>query len=68
MADRLDPNNIFVLGGGEGAADEFVRHDRLIRNGMCPNGCGLLNGTEFGQECEKCKFVCNVLSEVATSQ
>lgn len=68
MVDRLDSKNIFFGSGDERSADEFVRHDHLIRSGMCPNGCGMLLGTEFGQECLKCKFFCNTRAEAVQSQ
>lgn len=62
--ERLDPDRIMVLGGDEADARRFVESDFKIRSGMCPNGHGLMNETDFGQECPKCGFTCNTRAEV----
>jgi hypothetical protein len=49
------------------AIADFERHDALIRQGMCPNGCGLLTemgSAEFIQSCGTCGFFTNVKPEV----
>lgn len=49
-------------------AERYCDQDLLIRQGMCPNGCGLM-GLEVSpgeiplQECSTCKFVTNALPE-----
>lgn len=68
MVERQDPRNVFVLGGDEAAAARFVENDYHIRSGMCPNGCGLLEPTDYGQRCPKCKFFCNTKAEQVTAQ
>lgn len=50
--------------------ESFQRHDRLIRSGQCPNGCGLLQPMgeskpytlegEQLQSCGTCGFFTNV--------
>lgn len=38
-------------------AEEFLRHDRLIAEGMCPNGCGpMAEDDPQNQTCPVCGF------------
>ena len=62
--ERKDPANIAVIGGDETAVQQFIESDFRIRNGMCPNGHGLMEPTDFGQRCPTCKFFCNTKSEL----
>ena len=51
--------------------DRFERNDRLIRQGQCPNGCGLMTvmGTaERLQTCGACGFMTNVPADQVTQQ
>lgn len=63
MVERLSPDQIGVVGGSEDDARKFIESDYRIRNGLCPNGCGLMQTTDFGQECGKCSFICNTKAE-----
>jgi hypothetical protein len=63
------PTERWVEGVSGNAVDDFARHDRLIRQGMCPNGCGLMTvmGTaELIQSCGGCGFFTNVQPEGTT--
>lgn len=51
-------------GTSQEAVDSFVRHDRLIRQGLCPNGCGLMQQVEGIQSCIACGFFTNAQPEV----
>lgn len=53
-------------GTSQKAVDDFIRHDRLIRQGMCPNGCGLMNFEDGLQTCSGCGFFCNTKPEGTT--
>lgn len=67
MVERKDPSQ-FV--GCFDAADA-ARHaetDFRIRSGMCPNGHGLLEPTDFGQRCAECGFFCNTRAEKVSAQ
>ncbi len=55
-----DPDQVVVIGGDRDDAVRFVESDFLIRSGKCPNGCGPLTITDFGQECTVCPFSTNV--------
>lgn len=49
-------------------AERYCDQDLLIRQGMCPNGCGLMGlEPEVGcaplQRCSECGFVTNQLPE-----
>jgi hypothetical protein len=68
MVERKDPENIVVLGGDERSAARFVEDDYRIRSGLCPNKCGLLGPTDYGQKCPKCGFFCNTKAEQVTAQ
>jgi hypothetical protein len=41
----------------------FERNDRLIKQGMCPNGCGLMTFEDGIQSCSGCSFFCNTKPE-----
>lgn len=46
-------------------AERYCDQDLLIRQGMCPNGHGLMpqkSGPRF-QQCPKCRFCTNVMPE-----
>lgn len=59
--ERKDPANIHGLSRAE--AETYCDQDLLIRTGMCPNGCGLLNEAPSGQDCTRCGFWCNTARE-----
>lgn len=63
--ERRDPQ--FLVGESEESVRRFIESDFRIRSGLCPNGHGLLNPTDFGQECPKCGFFCNTRAERDTS-
>lgn len=63
--ERRDPQ--FVLGESEESVRRFIESDFRIRSGLCPNGHGLMNETNFGQECPQCGFFCNTRAERDTS-
>lgn len=44
-------------------AERYCDQDLLIRQGMCPNGCGLMGLDCAGQECPHCGFATNQLPE-----
>lgn len=48
-------------------AERYCDRDLLIRQGKCPNGCGLMRlDTDplcHGQQCPKCNFWTNALPE-----
>lgn len=44
-------------------AERYCDQDLLIRQGMCPNGHGLMQPDEHGQTCPKCNFWTNTLPE-----
>jgi len=64
MVERKEIGQIVVLGGTESDAARFVEEDYLIRSGMCPNGCGLNEATDYGQRCPACGFFCNTPAEL----
>lgn len=68
MVERKDPAFVHVLGGDEADAARFVENDFRIRSGMCPNGHGLLEPTDYGQRCTTCGFFCNTKAEQVTAQ
>ena len=64
--ERKDPERFVALGGWtEAERARFVEHDFRIRSGMCPNGHGLLEPTDYGQRCPACGFFCNIRAEQA---
>lgn len=63
MVERLDRDRIVVLGGTDADVARFVESDFRIRSGMCPNGHGLMEPTEYGQQCPACGFWCNTPAE-----
>ena len=67
MVERKDPALVHVLGGTAEDAARFVESDFRIRSGLCPNGHGLMQPTEFGQTCEQCGFLCNTRAEMVTA-
>jgi len=68
MIERIDPSRLVVVGGSDEDARRFAEDDFKIRSGMCPNGCGLLEPTDYGQRCPKCRFFCNTKAEQDTRQ
>ena len=64
MIERKDVGRIVVLGGTEKDAARFVEEDYRIRSGMCPNGCGMNESTDYGQRCPACGFFCNTPAEL----
>lgn len=63
MVKRLDPATLATPDGDEKAINRFIESDFKVRSGACPNNCGLLNDTEFGQQCPKCNYFTNVRAE-----
>ncbi len=63
MVERLNPEDILVLGGNEDDAKRFIESDFKRRSGLCPNNCGLLQPCSYGQECPKCGFSCNTMPD-----
>jgi|JI10StandDraft_1071094.scaffolds.fasta_scaffold4635265_1 hypothetical protein len=59
MVERKDPSRFVVVGGDEADACRAAESDFRIRSGTCPNGCGLLEPTDYGQRCPACGFFCN---------
>jgi len=68
MVERKEVGQIVVLGGTDADAARFVEEDFRIRSGACPNGCGLLEPTDYGQRCAGCGFFCNTRAEAETTQ
>ncbi|WP_333679927.1 hypothetical protein [Dyella sp.] len=68
MIERIDISRIHVLGGTDDDARRFVESDFKIRSGLCPNGHGLLQETDFGQACEQCGFSTNKRAEKVAHQ
>jgi hypothetical protein len=65
MVDRKDPDRFLALDGEAFDAEKFADQDVLIRSGMCPNGHGLMERTNYGQRCPTCKFFCNIPMELS---
>ena len=63
MVERIDPSCIAVIGGKASDIRHFVESDFKIRSGLCPNGHGLMQEVDYGQECPACGFSCNTQSE-----
>jgi hypothetical protein len=63
MVERKDQSQFFVIGGTPEDARAFAERDFNIRSGLCPNGHGLMEPTEYGQKCQRCGFLCNVKAE-----
>ncbi len=61
--ERADPANIFGFSTRE-EAERFCDEDLLIRQGMCPNGHGLMTFDGEIQQCETCKFATNCKPEL----
>ena len=68
MVDRIDPERIEVLGGQPGDKEHFIESDYKIRGGMCPNGHGLMEPTDYGQRCPACGFFCNTPADRVAAQ
>lgn len=66
MAERLSRDRVGGL--DEESVTRFIESDFKIRNGLCPNDCGLLTPTDYGQCCEACHFETNVLAEKVVAQ
>lgn len=60
--ERIDKSRIMGLSGDD--LDRFVEDDFRIRNGLCPNGHGLMATEDGLQHCSVCKFTTNVLCEL----
>ena len=63
--ERLDPSRV----AGTSAEDvrRYIESDFKIRQGLCPNGCGLMHPCSYGQECAVCAFSTNALPEPVTA-
>jgi hypothetical protein len=44
-------------------AERYCDQDLLIRQGMCPNGCGLMQQQDAAQSCQQCWFSTNAMPE-----
>lgn len=64
MVERIDRSRIAAA--SEKDVDAFIESDFKIRSGMCPNGHGLMNPTDYGQQCATCGFFCNTHAERET--
>lgn len=63
--ERLDPDQVHILGGEDQDIAGFIERDFKIRQGLCPNGCGLMHFDGTFQHCHKCRFMCNTEPELA---
>ncbi len=65
MVARSDPDHVFIIGGTREDAEKFCDNDFKIRSGLCPN-CPdtLLQQTNDGQYCNKCRFSTNARCEL----
>ena len=68
MVERKDPSRFVVIGGSEADSARAAEQDFRIRSGACPNGCGLLEPTDYGQRCAWCGLFCNTRAEAETAQ
>lgn len=68
MVERKDPSNFVVIGGSEADSARAAEQDFRIRSGVCPNGCGLMEPTDYGQGCAGCGFFCNTRAEAEAAQ
>ena len=66
MVERRDSSDFVVIGGTRADAERAAESDFRIRSGTCPNGCGLMAPTDYGQECRTCGFFCNTPAEAVT--
>ena len=64
--ERLDTDRIATVGGDEGDIRRYIESDFKIRQGLCPNGHGLMTENDWGQECPTCGFFCNKKAERKT--
>lgn len=64
MVERKDPSQFIVIGGDKKESQAFADRDFSVRSGVCPNGHGLLEPTDYGQRCPTCGFFCNVKAEL----
>lgn len=64
MIERMHRDRVIGFGGDDKAVDDFIENDYRIRSGMCPNGHGLLDATEQGQECSSCGYWTNIRAEL----
>jgi len=62
--ERLDPDRIWGF-GSRAETERFCDDDLRIRQGLCPNKCGLMTFDGTFQECPKCKFATNCKPELA---
>ena len=47
---------------------QIIEGDYKIRGGMCPNGHGLMEPTDYGQRCPACGFFCNTPADRVAAQ
>ena len=66
--ERKDPSRIDVLGGNLKDVEKYIESDFKIRSGLCPNGHGLMEPRDFGQQCPSCGFFCNTRAESGIAQ
>lgn len=59
--ERLDPSQIAGLNDHD--VRRFIESDFKVRQGLCPNDCGLLIPYSEGQECPSCGYFTNKLPE-----
>lgn len=64
MVERIDPGTIAVLNEKLGDKEQYIESDFRIRNGICPNGHGLMMSGEGYQTCTTCNFWTNKLAEL----
>lgn len=58
---KREHNGAIVAGATREDVDRFITNDDKIRAGLCPNNCGKLSARDYGQCCEGCGFMCNVV-------
>jgi hypothetical protein len=64
--ERLDPSTIGIAGGDEADVRRFIESDYCIRQGLCPNGHGLMTQAAREQECPVCQFTTNKMPDAGT--
>jgi hypothetical protein len=63
VVERLDPDRVWGF-GSRADAERYCDQDLLIRQGMCPNGHGLMTFDSEFQQCNTCQFATNCKPEL----
>ena len=64
MVERKDPSR-FIGFGDDFDAEQFADQDLKIRQGLCPNGHGLMEEKDGLQSCPECNFTTNCKRETS---